>query len=64
MSHVHVPSNLMTFMIIRSVKASTVMPGFMIQFQDVTNFTQLTTEAYAEYIGKVTGVTHLFQFTI
>ena len=60
----HVPSNLMTFMIIRSVKASTVMPGFMIQFQDVTNFTQLTTEAYAEYIGMVTGVTHLFHFTI
>ena len=40
------------------------MPGFIIQFQDITNFTQLTTEAYAEYIGKVTGVTHLFQFTI
>ena len=28
-------------------------PGFIIQFQNVTNHSQLTTEAYAEYTGDL-----------
>ena len=45
---------VLSSLVLLPVLVSGASPGFIIQFQNVTNHSQLTTEAYAEYTGDLT----------